>query len=86
MDARDPLSGANRTALNEEFQNGEKKEASKGPEEAHDNTIGDAYTFVAIERHSKLVIAWHLGRRTSRDTLAFTEKVREGCSPSLGAA
>lgn len=25
-----------------------KKEAHKGPKEAHDNSIGDAYTFVAI--------------------------------------
>jgi IS1 family transposase/transposase-like protein len=38
---------------------------------------GDAYCFVAIERNSKLVITWHLGRRTSRDTLAFMEKLHE---------
>ena len=37
--------------------------------------LGDAWTFVAIERHSKLVLAWHLGRRTERDTVAFTEKL-----------
>jgi transposase-like protein/IS1 family transposase len=36
---------------------------------------GDAYCFVAIERHTKLVLAWHLGRRTARDTMAFTEKL-----------
>jgi transposase-like protein/IS1 family transposase len=36
---------------------------------------GDAYTFVAIERHTKLVLAWHLGRRSARDTMAFTEKL-----------
>jgi transposase-like protein/IS1 family transposase len=53
------------------------KEKTKGPKLAHVTTLGDAYTFVAIERFSKLVIAWHLGRRTARDTLAFTEKIRE---------
>lgn len=40
-----------------------------------DSTLGDAYTFVAIERRTKLVIAWHLGRRTSRNTVEFTEKI-----------
>ena len=38
-------------------------------------TFGDAYCFVAIERKTKLVLAWHLGRRTIRDTEAFTEKI-----------
>lgn len=36
---------------------------------------GDAYCFVAIERTSKLILAWHLGKRTGRDTMAFTEKL-----------
>jgi IS1 family transposase/transposase-like protein len=38
---------------------------------------GDAYCFVAIERNTKLVLTWHLGRRTARDTEAFTEKLNE---------
>jgi IS1 family transposase len=50
----------------------EKTKAMKGRSEV---TVGDAWTFVAIERHSKLVLAWHLGRRTERDTVAFTEKL-----------
>ncbi len=50
----------------------EKTKAAKGKDEV---TLGDAYTFVAIERHSKLVLAWRLGRRTERDTVAFTEKL-----------
>jgi transposase-like protein/IS1 family transposase len=41
---------------------------------------GDAYCFVAIERNSKVVVAWHLGRRTARDTVAFTEKINEATS------
>jgi IS1 family transposase len=40
-----------------------------------DSERGDAYTFVAIERNTKLVLTWHLGRRTRRDTMAFTEKL-----------
>ena len=42
-----------------------------------DPMLGDAYCFVAIERNTKLILAWHLGRRTARDTVAFTEKVNE---------
>lgn len=37
--------------------------------------IGDAWTFTAFERSSKLILAWHLGRRTEADTIAFTEKL-----------
>jgi IS1 family transposase/transposase-like protein len=36
---------------------------------------GDAYCFVAMERRTKLVLAWHLGRRTMEDTKTFTEKL-----------
>lgn len=36
---------------------------------------GDAYCFVAIERHTKLILAWHLGRRTTEDTELFIEKL-----------
>jgi IS1 family transposase len=42
-----------------------------------DPTFGDAYCFTGIERNTKLVLAWHLGRRTTRDTEAFVEKVNE---------
>jgi IS1 family transposase len=36
---------------------------------------GDAYCFVAIERTTKLVLAWHLGRRTADDTIRFIDKL-----------
>ena len=49
----------------------EKRNASGDP------LRGDAYCFVAIERNTKLILAWHLGRRSARDTVAFTEKVNE---------
>lgn len=37
--------------------------------------IGDAWTFVAMESNTKLVVAWHLGRRSATDTEEFTEKL-----------
>jgi transposase-like protein len=36
---------------------------------------GDAYCFVALERNTKLVLCWHLGRRSVRDTVAFIDKL-----------
>ena len=53
-----------------------KKEAHKFPFEAHDNSIGDAYCFVAIERYSKLVLNFALGRRDQATTDAFIEGLR----------
>src|ERR1700687_1040985 len=41
-----------------------------------DEEIGDAYTFIALERTSKLVVAWHLGKRDSANTQDFIAKVR----------
>jgi transposase-like protein/IS1 family transposase len=40
-----------------------------------DPHVGDAYTFVGIERNTKLVLAWHLGERDMVHTEAFTEKL-----------
>jgi len=54
----------------------QKKEGHKRPEEAKDETIGDAYTFVAIERHSKLVLNFALGRRNQATTDIFVEGLR----------
>jgi IS1 family transposase len=56
------------------------KEKTKKRQGKDADTLGDAYTFVAIERNTKLVIAWHLGRRNVRDTVAFTEKIYEATS------
>ncbi len=56
------------------------KEKTKKRQGKDTDTLGDAYTFVAIERNTKLVIAWHLGRRNVRDTVAFTEKIYEATS------
>jgi IS1 family transposase len=58
-----------------------KKEQHKSPKEAHDNSIGDAYTFVAIERDSKLVLNFALGRRDKATTNAFIEGLRDAVAP-----
>lgn len=46
-------------------------------EPSTDTTQGDAWCFVALERHTKMVMAWHLGKRTVRHTVDFTEKLYE---------
>jgi IS1 family transposase len=56
------------------------KEKTKKRQGREGDTLGDAYTFVAIERHTKLVVAWHLGRRNTRDTVEFTEKLYNATS------
>jgi transposase-like protein/IS1 family transposase len=38
---------------------------------------GDVYCFTAIERNTKLLLAWHHGRRSSEDTYAFCAKLRQ---------
>lgn len=37
--------------------------------------FGDAYCFTAIERSTKLMVAWHLGKRSPEDTWLFAEKL-----------
>ena len=54
-----------------------KKEGHKTTEEIEtDDTIGDAYTFVAIERNTKLVLNFALGRRNQATTDVFIEGLR----------
>src|SRR5882762_1748566 len=45
-----------------------------------DPFVGDAFTFVGIERNTKLVLAWHLGDRDNVNTEAFTEKLNYATS------
>jgi IS1 family transposase len=58
-----------------------KKEAHKLPMEANDEGMGDAYCFVAIERNSKLVLNFALGRRSQATTDAFIEGLRAATAP-----
>ena len=49
----------------------EKTRAAKN----YGDFMGDAYCFVGIERTSKLIVAWHLGKRTPEDTILFAHKL-----------
>jgi IS1 family transposase len=40
------------------------------------DSLGDAYTYVAMERNSKLILAWHMGKRNRQETLQFIVKLR----------
>lgn len=55
----------------------EKTKARKGIDDAQ---LGDSYTWVALERHSKLVVCWQVGRRTGRNADAFAEKLDSATS------
>jgi IS1 family transposase len=37
--------------------------------------FGDSYCFTAIERDTKLLVAWHLGKRSKNDTVLFADKL-----------
>jgi IS1 family transposase len=52
-----------------------KKEGHKWDHEKTLEAIGDAYCFVGIERETKLVLAWHLGKRDAANTDKFVHKL-----------
>ena len=54
----------------------QKKEGHKWPFEYEAQEIGDAYAFIALERRTKLVLAWHLGKRNTENTTQFIRKLR----------
>jgi transposase-like protein/IS1 family transposase len=58
----------------------QKKEGHKWPHEEHAQEIGDAYCFVAMERNTKLVLAYHVGKRDRVATEAFLTKLRSATS------
>jgi len=57
-----------------------KKEAHKLPFEKDDDSKGDAYCYVAMERHTKLVLNFALGRRNQATTDIFIEGLRHATS------
>jgi IS1 family transposase len=56
------------------------KEGHKTPAQKDDEGTGDAYTFVAIERHHKLVVNFTMGKRNQQTTDAFIEGLRHATS------
>ena len=57
-----------------------KKQKRVRPED--DQNLGDNYTFVAIERHTKLVLNIAVGKRDQRTTNAFVEGLRQATARS----
>jgi len=59
-----------------------KKEAHKNPFEGDDMYLGDAWCFVGIERHSKLVLCFELGKRTETSAGRFMAKLADATDPN----
>ncbi len=57
-----------------------KKENHKTAYEASFAEIGDAYCYVAIERHTKLVLTYYLGKRNAPSTEHFIAKLANATS------
>jgi hypothetical protein len=55
------------------------KEKRVTPED--DQNLGDCYTFVAIERNTKLVLNIAMGKRVKATTDVFVEGVRDAIAP-----
>jgi transposase-like protein/IS1 family transposase len=53
-----------------------KKEGHLRPHEMNNKSIGSQYVYIGLERNSKLVVAWHLGKRDRDNTYEFITKVR----------
>lgn len=51
------------------------KQGTRERKKIADPDAGDAYCYFGMERHTKLVLAWHLGRRNTWDTHDFMEKL-----------
>lgn len=56
------------------------KERAKARKKINDPQVGDVYTFVALDPKSKLVLAWHLGRRDRWSTFDFMGKLARATS------
>jgi transposase-like protein/IS1 family transposase len=39
--------------------------------------VGDCYTYTALERHTKMILAYHVGKRCPADTCAFAQKLSD---------
>ena len=58
-----------------------KKEGHKNPFMGDDMYVGDAWCFIGIERHTKLVLTFELGKRTETSTNRFMEKLALATHP-----
>lgn len=58
-----------------------KKETHKNPFAGDNMYLGDAWCFIGIERHTKLVLAFELGKRTETSTNRFIAKLALATHP-----
>jgi transposase-like protein/IS1 family transposase len=61
---------------------GMKQKTANKQGRGDDERLGSVYTFTAIEKDSKLIVAWHLGNRTEQDALVFLEKLYAATEPT----
>ena len=57
-----------------------KKESRRVYGDKDFHYIGDAWTFIAIERNSKLVLAFEVGKRNTESARRFMRKLAEATS------
>ncbi len=53
------------------------KEKTRMYRYAMSDNVGDAWCYIGFEANTKLILSWHLGKRTPEDTYCFMEKLRE---------
>jgi transposase-like protein len=58
-----------------------KKEGHKAANEYENDSIGDCWSWTAIERNTKLILAFVVGRRTLENAIELTEKIRRATTP-----
>ncbi len=46
----------------------------------YNQTVGDCYVFTAVERHTKLFLTYHVGKRDAVSTTSFVRKLRQATS------
>lgn len=51
------------------------KEKTRARKYADQAEIGDAYCYTALERHTKMILTWHLGRRDTAECCEFAHKL-----------
>ena len=52
------------------------KEKTRKQHDRPSAECGDAWCYLAIERHTKLIVTWHVGKRREPDTFAFAYKLK----------
>jgi len=58
-----------------------KEKNNKGPEQADNDEIGDCYNWVAMDRPTKMVLAFVVGRRTGENAMKLMSKIRNVTDP-----